>query len=250
MKNTSLLTKTATARIKPIIRSYSGPIGSITGVKTHAPVIVMTFDDGPDPRGTEAILQALADFDATATFFVLLTRARRHPALLSAVAESGHEIGLHGIDHRRLTNLPVREVLRRTRDGKNELEDLTGAQVRWMRPPYGAQCVSTWAAIKACSLEPVMWSRTTSDSREASQDERVARATNGAVSGDILLAHDGFAGPADGVYDGPEPFVDRGGLAGRVLSRFEASGLAGRSLGAALAQGEFRRSVWFSRRRA
>jgi peptidoglycan/xylan/chitin deacetylase (PgdA/CDA1 family) len=250
VNNTSLLRSAAAARIKPIIRSHSGAIGSVTGVKTQAPVIVMTFDDGPDPRGTDAVLQALSDFDATATFFVLLTRARRHPALLSEVAESGHEIGLHGIDHRRLTNLPLREVLRRTKDGKSELEDLTGAQVRWMRPPYGAQSVSTWAAIKACSLEPVMWGRTTWDSRAASQDERVGRATKDAAPGDILLAHDGFAGPSDGVYDGPEPLVDRGELARRVLCRFEASGLAGRSLGAALTQGKLRRSAWFSGRGA
>jgi peptidoglycan/xylan/chitin deacetylase (PgdA/CDA1 family) len=212
--------------------------------------VVLTFDDGPDPRGTGAVLQALADFNATATFFVLLTRARRYPALLSEVADRGHEIGLHGIDHRRLTNLPAREVLRRTRDGRRELEDITGTAVRWMRPPYGAQRLSTWAAIKACGLEPVMWSRTTWDSRPAAQDERVARATTGAVPGDILLAHDGFAGRDDGVDDGPEPEVDRGGLTRLVLSRFEESGLTGRSLGAALSQGELRRSAWFSRRGA
>jgi hypothetical protein len=70
-----------------------------------------------------------------------------------------------------------------------------------------------------------------------SNDERVHRAQVGAGPGAILLAHDGFAGPDDGVDDGPEPVFDRGDLVRALLESYAAAGLVGRSLGDALAIG-------------
>ena len=78
-----------------------GFIGSLVSVRTEQPQIVLTFDDGPDPGGTEAVMSALAAHRSTATFFVLLTRVRAYRGLLGEIVAAGHEIGLHGLDHRR-----------------------------------------------------------------------------------------------------------------------------------------------------
>lgn len=233
--------------LKPLIRRCTF-VGSIVRVSTERPVIVLTYDDGPDPLGTTAVLEALEAKRASATFFVLLTRVRRHPRLLDDILAAGHEIGLHGLDHQRLSSLPYGTAKRRLRDGKAELEDLTGQLIRWMRPPYGAQTFATWHAIRTSNLEPVMWNRTTWDSRNVSQEERVAMATQRPISGTILLAHDGFAGEADGVGDGPEPTVDRGQLTTLILEEFQARGLSGCSLEAALEQGTAVREGWFTRK--
>ena len=125
-------------------RRKSRPVGSLRAVRTNHPHVVLTYDDGPDPDGTPRILTALDRHDATATFFVLVPRARRHRELLGEIAAAGHEIALHGIDHRRLTQFPPAEVHRRTADGRRELEDLIGTTVRWFRPPYGIQRPRTW----------------------------------------------------------------------------------------------------------
>ncbi len=234
-------------RLKPLIRRHSGPVGSIVEVRTAAPIVVLTYDDGPEPGGTNRVLEALDERGATATFFVLLTRARRNPSLLAEVASAGHEIALHGLDHRKLTEFPATAVRRRTLDGLRELEDLIGTNVKWMRPPYGHQTFASRRAVLQTGLEPVMWGATTWDSRDVSQEERVRKASEGVAPGSILLAHDGYANVLDGVDDGPPPRVDRKDLTLRVLDAYAAAGFSGSSLGAALEHGTPFRAAWFRR---
>jgi peptidoglycan/xylan/chitin deacetylase (PgdA/CDA1 family) len=228
-------------------RRYSGPIGSVVAVRTTRPHVVVTFDDGPEAGGTDRVLAALAERGATATFFVLLSKVRRHGGLLDEVIAAGHEIGLHGVDHRALPEFRTAEIIQRTRAGKAELEDRTGEVVRWFRPPYGRQTPRTWGAVTAAGLLPVMWGPSTWDWKEATHEERLASAIRGAAPGVILLAHDGFPGPGDGVDDGPAPVLDRGLLMGRVLDAYAERGLHARSLRDALAEGELVRVARFRR---
>ena len=225
-------------------RHVTRPAGSVRAVRTAQPHVVLTYDDGPDTIGTAAVLNALARHRATATFFVLLARARRHRTLLDEIAASGHELALHGIDHRRLTRLPAAEVFRLTRDGRAELEDLTGRQVRWFRPPYGAQRPATWCAVRSAGLMPVVWGPSTFDWEHRPEPELAARAL-ASRAGDIVLAHDGYAGPDDGVDHGPPPPIDRGRLADLMLTGFSERGLTGRSLGDALRYGRAAHWAWF-----
>jgi peptidoglycan/xylan/chitin deacetylase (PgdA/CDA1 family) len=232
---------------KGVARRHAGCIGSVTEVRTTSQCIVLTYDDGPEPEGTDRVLDALAKHQATATFFVLLTRARRYGGLLAEVVAAGHEVALHGIDHRRLTDFSYAQVKQRTADGRAELEDLTGRRIEWIRPPYGRQTLNTWRAIRSTGVMPVMWGPTTWDSIDIAQSHRVRKAQEGAVAGAILLAHDGFAGPQDGVDDGPPPVLDRGEFAERVLEAYRARGLSGCSLAAALTQGSAVREARFRR---
>ncbi len=229
-----------------VVKQNSAVIGSTVSVSTTAPEIVLTFDDGPAPPVTEHLAAVLAEFDATATFFVLMTRATRHRSVLEDLVSRGHEVALHGLDHRRLTGRPYRALVDEIHGAKADLEDLTGAPVRWFRPPYGAQGSRAWLAARRTGLEPVMWNRSSRDSAHVDDSERFRAATAGASAGDILLAHDGFASGADGVDDGPEPDIDRPGLLGRVLREYQRQGLAGRSMSEALHRGTPLRRAWFS----
>jgi peptidoglycan/xylan/chitin deacetylase (PgdA/CDA1 family) len=230
-----------------VVRRGTAPIGSLRAVRTQRPEVVLTYDDGPDTVSTEPVLSALADAGATATFFVLMGRARRNPTLVREVVEAGHEVGLHGLDHVRLTNLPAVEVRRRTMDGKAELEDLLGLPVRWFRPPYGAQQPRTWLAIRQAGLTPVIWGPTPGDWRSLPEPELARHALIGVGAGEIVLAHDGFAGPEDGVDDGPPPALDRGLLARLMLEGFAGAGLHARSISAALEHGAPAMWAWFLR---
>jgi peptidoglycan/xylan/chitin deacetylase (PgdA/CDA1 family) len=228
-------------------RRHAGFVGSVTAVRTAQPRIVLTYDDGPEPGGTDQVLAALAERGATATFFVLLTRVRRYPGLLAEVAAAGHEIALHGLDHRRLTDFSFAEARRRIRDGKAELEDAAGRRVTWIRPPYGRQTLVTWHAITSSGLESVMWGPTTLDSINVPDPERLARALRGATAGSIVLAHDGHAGPMDGVDDGPAPLLDRRELTTRVLDGYAHLGLRACSLQEALRDGTAVKEARFRR---
>jgi peptidoglycan/xylan/chitin deacetylase (PgdA/CDA1 family) len=231
---------------KAIVRKHTGFVGSVVAIKTAAPNVVITFDDGPEPGGTDRILAALADKSATATFFVLLSRVRRYRTLLHEVLAAGHEVALHGVDHQALTSFSYADAKRRTAAAHAELEDRTGAPVRWFRPPYGLQSPATWAAVKQLGLMPVMWGLTTWDWRDISQEERVRKAQQGLRRGAIVLAHDAFAGALDGVPQQVAPVLDRGDLVKRVLSAYGESGLVGRSLRDALSVGTLEKAAWFA----
>ncbi|WP_307807052.1 polysaccharide deacetylase family protein [Naasia sp. SYSU D00057] len=229
------------------LRTHGGPLGSVVAVRTEAPEFVLTYDDGPEPGGTDAILPVLEARGARATFFVLLTRVRRYPSLLKDVLEAGHEIALHGVDHRSISRMPYRKVLQRTADGKAELEDAIGRPVRWLRPPYGHQSLTSFRAVRAAGLEPVLWGPTALDSRDATTEERLTRVRSGAGRGAIVLSHDAYAEAEDGGRGGGRPHLDRGELASLVLDAYEQLGLRATTLSDALASGTPTRGLWFRR---
>jgi peptidoglycan/xylan/chitin deacetylase (PgdA/CDA1 family) len=229
-------------------RRAAGPVaGSVVRVRTGERRVVLTFDDGPEPGSTDRILAALADAGATATFFVLVGRVRRYRQLFDEIVAAGHEVALHGMDHRALPEVPPAEVAAAMRAGRAELEDAAGQAVRWHRPPYGRQTPRTWRAVTGAGLTPVLWGPTTWDWRDVPHEARLAKAREGVHPGAIVLAHDGFADAADGASDGPAPVLDRGRLIAEVLAGYAADGLAACSLGNALGAGVAVREARFSR---
>jgi peptidoglycan/xylan/chitin deacetylase (PgdA/CDA1 family) len=226
----------------------ASPGSSIVAVDTAGgpSSLVLTYDDGPEPGGTDAVLTVLADAGVTATFFVLLSRVRRHPALLRDTVAAGHEIALHGPDHRRLTQVDPATVAPRTRAARHELEDLVGRPVRWFRPPYGAQSAATWRAIDETGLTPVMWNARCLDWLDLPDDDRL-NGVREAQAGAIVLTHDGFADGRDGVDDGPPPPVQRDKLARSIIELCAAKGLVCGSLSQALSTGRPVLDVWLDR---
>ncbi|MFI7483086.1 polysaccharide deacetylase family protein [Kocuria sp. M1R5S2] len=232
--------------VQGLARPAAAVLGTPVRVRTDAPRIALTFDDGPVRPTTPQVLDVLERFGARATFFVLLTRVHADPGLLREVRDRGHEIGLHGPDHRSLRRFSAGRVRDRTRRARGELEDVTGGPVRWFRPPYGEQSPARWAAVRSTGLEPVLWSATTWDWKHVGQQERVAKALDGCSAGAVLLAHDNFADHVDGVDDGPRPDVDTVDLLTRVLAGLSERGLTADSVSGLLATGRFERRVSFA----
>lgn len=238
----------AQAVVAPLWRAVTRPVGSVRAVASSERSVVLTFDDGPLPGSTEAVLAALDGAGATATFFVLMTRVRRAPGLLEQIAAAGHEVALHGPDHVRLTPLPTRQIVERTRAARLELEDRLGRPVRWIRPPYGSQTPRTWAAVRRAGLTPVMWGGTTWDWKDIPTPMRLEKAMAALAPGQIVLAHDAIADVDDGA-DPREPFaLDRGAFVRRLLDGYAARGFEAVSLADALTRGGRLRSwAWFGR---
>jgi peptidoglycan/xylan/chitin deacetylase (PgdA/CDA1 family) len=251
-----MATRGSVRRLRPQARSLarrvvdrvSAPVGSVVSVSTSAPWVALTYDDGPDPVGTPAALEVLARHGATATFFMLLTRVRRHPDLVAAVLDAGHEVALHGLDHRRLTSLAPAEARRRVGAGKVELEERAGVQVRWFRPPYGAQNLAVWRAARSAQMQSVFWGPSLWDWKDTTDAARTAKSLQALAAGAIVLAHDGIAGPADAAEEG-EPVLplDRSAWWDAALTRYAAEGLAARSLGEVVDQGRTVRAARFTR---
>ncbi len=132
-------------------------VGSLHGVVTNEPVFALTFDDGPDPNITPGILELLAARGELATFFMRADRAVEYPDLARRVAAEGHEVGVHGFRHDRLTELGPSGVWRETVLARRELRRIVGVKPHWFRPPHGAQNLRTFLATRMQGMDVAVW---------------------------------------------------------------------------------------------
>jgi peptidoglycan-N-acetylglucosamine deacetylase len=153
--------------------------------------VALTFDDGPHPVGTPAVLELLARFHARATFFVIGEQVQRRPELLGPIAAAGHAIALHGFRHRLQLRLGAAALADDLRRGLATIEDAAGTPVALHRPPYGIYSPAGLHAARAAGLQPLLWSRWGKDWRKFTTPARIAaRAVDRAGPGDVILLHD------------------------------------------------------------
>ena len=99
--------------------------------------VALTFDDGPHPEGTPAVLDALEAADAKATFFLCGEQVERHPSLAAEIAAAGHVVAIHGYRHRNMLRLAPRTFVDDLERGIAAIEDAVGRRPEIYRPPYG-----------------------------------------------------------------------------------------------------------------
>ena len=119
--------------------------------------VALTFDDGPDPAITPEVARLLGERGVSATFFVLGEMAVRAPGLVADLAAAGHEIGVHGWEHRYLTLRGPRATLDDIRRATELIEGAAGRRPRLFRPPYGVLTGGALAAARRLGLTPVLW---------------------------------------------------------------------------------------------
>jgi peptidoglycan-N-acetylglucosamine deacetylase len=163
------------------------------------PTVLLTFDDGPDPEITPAVLDRLAAYDAKAVFFLVGRRVRRASDLVRRIRAGGHAIGNHSHLHRAayvLPDLPQPRFLAYYRDCarcQRCIEDAAGVRPTLFRPPGGRLTPATLLVPRMLGLRSVIWSvqvqdwafRQLEEAREGAAEllERI-------VPGDIVLLHD------------------------------------------------------------
>jgi peptidoglycan/xylan/chitin deacetylase (PgdA/CDA1 family) len=154
--------------------------------------VALSFDDGPHPEGTPAVLQLLAHSGARATFFVVGEQVQRRPELVARIVAAGHHVALHGHRHRLQLRLTPAEIADDTTRGVAAIEDaIGGGMLRWHRPPYGIYSPAGLRAARAAGLSPLLWSRWGRDWRKFTTPRRIARrATRSVIAGDVILLHD------------------------------------------------------------
>jgi peptidoglycan/xylan/chitin deacetylase (PgdA/CDA1 family) len=157
----------------------------------NAAGVALTFDDGPHPEGTPAILEILARAGHKAAFFLVGEQVRRRPELVREIDSQGHLLALHADRHRlqiRLSSAQLREDLER---GRAAIEDAGGTEVAWHRPPYGIYSPAGLEAARGAGLNPLLWSRWGKDWRRLTTPKRIAsRVTRDLRPGDVILLHD------------------------------------------------------------
>jgi peptidoglycan-N-acetylglucosamine deacetylase len=176
--------------LAPLLPGAAAELG-LRRTLTGAAGVALTFDDGPHPEGTPAILEILAGAGVRAAFFLVGEQVERRPSLASEIASAGHLVALHGYRHRLQLRMRPAEVEDDLRRGAAVIEDATGVAVGWHRPPYGIYSAAGLAATRAASLQPLLWSRWGKDWRKFTTPARIAaRAARDIGPGDVILLHD------------------------------------------------------------
>jgi peptidoglycan/xylan/chitin deacetylase (PgdA/CDA1 family) len=152
----------------------------------------LTFDDGPDPSCTPAVLDALDDVGVTATFFVIARKAEAHPDLVREILRRGHAVGLHSYAHDRLFTLRREARVRADLEkGIAVLEQITGERPALFRPPIGHTNPIVARVAEELELVTVGWSVSARDGTAGANAERVvARVSSRLRDGAIVLMHD------------------------------------------------------------
>ncbi len=207
----------------PSIASHVPSVASLLDIPLRidaAQAVAITFDDGPHPEGTPAVLAALADAGAVATFFVVGEQVRRYPSLVAEAAAAGHQIELHGDTHRAHVRLSPRAVSEDLRRGHAAIAQATGREPQVHRPPYGIYSGASLGITRRANYRLLLWSRWGHDwSNRQTPQTICSEVTEQLASGDVLLLHD-----ADH-YSNKDSWKATAAALPAVLARIEALGL-------------------------
>jgi peptidoglycan/xylan/chitin deacetylase (PgdA/CDA1 family) len=154
--------------------------------------VALTFDDGPHPVTTRAVLRILREHDMRATFFLLGHKVVAHPEVVREIHAAGHTLGVHGFQHDRLfclrsSRYAVAQIVRTQR----AIEAACGITPTLFRPPIGFASHLTFRGAERAGVELIAWTVRSLDGLKSARHERVAaRVTKYLVDGAIVLLHD------------------------------------------------------------
>ena len=156
-------------------------------------LIALTFDDGPYPVDTPALLAALRDANVRATFFLIGRDAEQYPGLARAISADGNEVANHTETHPNLDQLDDAAVAKQLADAAAQLRgDVADPAIRTMfRPPHGRFRAATLAAAQRAGYDTILWTDDPGDWRDVGTATVVAHVDRFATSPEILLLHSG-----------------------------------------------------------
>lgn len=189
--NLSALTATARQRFQARqIAQNEIHYNYFSGGTPQEKLVALTFDDGPNPAGTPAVLDILKREGVPATFFLIGRNAQRHPELVLRELAEGHDIGNHTYHHRQRTNLSLQEWRDEIGQTNAVIVNIVGAPTRWFRAPGCHYTAATLQAIQELDMVRVDTTNNSSD-----WDKRSATVISESVlerlaPGNVLLFHD------------------------------------------------------------
>ncbi|WP_342435694.1 polysaccharide deacetylase family protein [Paenibacillus sp. FSL L8-0436] len=180
--------RSKTLSLSQLMRKYPETI------KTQGPrnrMIALTFDDVPDPRFTPQLLDVLRKYHVKATFFVVGSRAEKHPALVKRMIREGHVVGNHSYNHPEFGKLSVNEFRTQIVRTENIIAALAGYKPRLIRPPYGDVNEQQLKWAKSHGYKLINWNVDSLDWRGLSKSQVRNNILSHAGKGAIVLQHGG-----------------------------------------------------------
>ena len=167
------------------------PIRSTATLGQTARAVCLTFDDGPDPVYTPAILDVLAAYHAKATFFVLGEAAEKYPHLVERMVAEGHSVGNHTYSHPHPWFTAEEIAKQEVEKTSAIIEQITGVRPRWFRPPYGRLRLAMRQQAARNNMATVLWNHSIIDWGLLGNASGIRTRLGRIKAGDIVLMHDG-----------------------------------------------------------
>jgi peptidoglycan/xylan/chitin deacetylase (PgdA/CDA1 family) len=156
--------------------------------------VALTFDDGPDPATTPLFLEELRDRGVRATFFLVGSMAARAPGLVAEIVAAGHEVGVHGWDHRYLSLRGPAATYHDLARAASLLESAACTAPWLFRPPYGVLTSAAIVVAHRLELTPVLWTTWGREWRPGATPELVSQTLlQDLAGGATVLLHDSDA---------------------------------------------------------
>ena len=149
--------------------------------------IALTFDDGPRPDTTAALLEGLRQRGVHATFFLIGAQITGNEELIRQMAKDGHQIGNHTFTHCKLKGSSREDIIQEINKTEVLLHNILGPGEFWLRPPYGLIDEKEKKLIKT---PMVYWSVDPEDWKLLDTPKVVEHVCSHAKNGDIILLHD------------------------------------------------------------
>ena len=155
-------------------------------------VVALTFDDGPDPRWTPAILQLLKEENVRATFCTIGYLAQRHPELVKAEFDAGQTLCDHSMHH--ILDLPSRphpQIIDEVDQAADVIRSITGENPLFYRPPGGNVNQDVIDTAHQRGLRVLKWGVDPKDYTRPPAPVILARVEAKVGPGSVILLHDG-----------------------------------------------------------
>ncbi len=155
------------------------------------PYIGMTFDDGPHPTNTPALLDILKARNIRATFYVIGWRVAKNPEIVKRIVDEGHELGNHTWSHPALAGVGKTRLFREIDRTNEAIYNAVRMVPVTMRSPYGSLTTAQAKLIHAeRGLITTMWSVDPEDWRRPGSSVVANRIVSRSKNGSIVLSHD------------------------------------------------------------
>lgn len=152
-------------------------------------LIALTFDDGPDKKYTNKILDILAEHEVKATFFVVGKQVESYPDTMKRIVDEGHAVGNHSWDHKNFTQLKPDQMKQQIAKTNEAIKAAAGIETTWFRLPYGAQNNQVKKTITDTGNSNILWTVDTRDWAGTSPEAMMDNVKRNAKPNGIILMH-------------------------------------------------------------
>lgn len=222
-----------------LVLHYAVPMGAkillrrqFLGLASRSPYVFLTFDDGPNPHATPAILDLLKTYNAKATFFLIGSQAEKLPHLVRRIRDEGHLVGDHSYSHSHAWKSdPFTTALDLTR-GSSALASLGQKPPRFFRPPFGKFNLASLIYMVMRQNIAVFWNVDPEDYAQMNGSVVAAHVIQRMSPGAVILLHDGSYNSdrtAENTVEALKAILEAGKARGCTFATIEALYPAGES---------------------